>query len=194
MTDISRIKQFSMNNQLLEYSLDSVEKKFGVDLGRNITNPNNVETIYYPQIEEDIRKEAALMAPHYEIFYSLEKTIRRLISETLQDAEGENWWQSTRIPINIKTAAENLRQRELDSGVTPRSDEEIDYSTFGELGGIIKQNWDLFGSIFTSIKAVEKIMSNLNTLRGPIAHCSLLADDEVARLQLTVRDWFRLMS
>jgi len=35
-------------------------------------------------------------------------------------------------------------------------------------------------------------MANLNTLRGPIAHCSPLAPDEVLRLQLTVRDWFRL--
>jgi hypothetical protein len=35
-------------------------------------------------------------------------------------------------------------------------------------------------------------MANLNMLRGPIAHCSPLAEDEVLRLQLTVRDWFRL--
>ena len=39
----------------------------------------------------------------------------------------------------------------------------------------------------------EKIIASLNALRAPIAHCSPLADDEVIRLQLTVRDWFRLM-
>ena len=36
-------------------------------------------------------------------------------------------------------------------------------------------------------------MTSLNMLRGPIAHCCPLADDEVLRLQLTVKDWFRLM-
>lgn len=36
-------------------------------------------------------------------------------------------------------------------------------------------------------------MTMLNSLRGPIAHCSPLADDEVVRLRLAVRDWFRLM-
>jgi len=36
-------------------------------------------------------------------------------------------------------------------------------------------------------------MANLNTLRGPIAHCTLLAEDEVVRLRLSVRDWFRQM-
>ena len=36
-------------------------------------------------------------------------------------------------------------------------------------------------------------MANLNTLRGPIAHCSMLAEDEIVRLRLSVRDWYRLM-
>jgi hypothetical protein len=84
-------------------------------------------------------------------------------------------------------------QREIDSGVTPRSEEPIDYTTFGQLSELIKVNWDVFGSIFSSVKAVGRVMANLNTLRGPIAHCSPLAEDEVVRLRLSVRDWFRLM-
>jgi hypothetical protein len=59
-----------------------------------------------------------------------------------------------------------------------RSDEELDYTTFGELGEIIKANWALFGSVFNNLKAVEKVMFNLNSLRNPIAHCSQLAEDE----------------
>jgi hypothetical protein len=39
----------------------------------------------------------------------------------------------------------------------------------------------------------QKVMSTLNTLRGPIAHCSPLAQDEVVRLKPAVRAWFRLM-
>jgi hypothetical protein len=54
-------------------------------------------------------------------------------------------------------------------------------------------NWTVFGAIFSSIKALEKVMASLNTLRGPIAHCSVLAEDEVLRLKLSLRDWFRLM-
>ncbi len=47
--------------------------------------------------------------------------------------------------------------------------------------------------MFTSAKAVEKVMASLNMLRGPVAHCTPLAEDEVVRLGLSVRDWFRLM-
>jgi hypothetical protein len=42
-------------------------------------------------------------------------------------------------------------------------------------------------------RALEKVMSTLNALPGPITHRSPLAQDEVVRLKLAVRDWFRLM-
>ena len=77
--------------------------------------------------------------------------------------------------------------------MTQRSEFQIDYTTFGELSMIITSNWDLFGTIFTSRRAVEKIMSILNNLRGPIAHCCPMAEDEIVRLQLAVKDWFRII-
>jgi hypothetical protein len=83
-------------------------------------------------------------------------------------------------------------QREREAGITPRSFDPLDYTNFGELGEIIKKNWSIFASIFNNVKAVEKVMFNLNTLRNPIAHCSLLAEDEKLRLELSLRDWFRL--
>lgn len=188
------LKHFGMTNQLIEHDLDEIERKYTIDLSRGHRNIIEVDQSYYPQIEQDIRNEAARMAPHYETFYSLEKTVRRLITDTLSAAEDPNWWTtSSRIPPAIKQEAERVQRKEIDSAVTPRSDEPIDFCTFGELGEIIKANWDIFAPIFSSVKAVEKVMANLNTLRGPIAHCSPLADDEIVRLQLTVRDWFRLM-
>lgn len=133
------------------------------------------------------------MARHYEVFYSLEKAIRRLISETLEAEAGSGWWNSDRVTNELQKEVGKRQQREIDSGTTPRSSDPIDFTTFGELGEIIKQNWDVFGALFASVKAVEKVMSSLNTLRGPVAHCSPLAEDEVLRLRLAVRDWFRLM-
>ena len=85
-------------------------------------------------------------------------------------------------------------QREIDSGVSQRSEDEIDYTTFGQLSGIITDNWDLFGTIFNSQKAVRRVMTSLNLLRGPIAHCCPMEDDEVDRLRLAVKDWFRVMA
>ncbi len=184
------VKLFGMTSQLIEHDLDRIEREHAIDLRRDHRPAAEIDEAYYPQIESAIRAEAAEMAPHYEVFYSLETTIRGLIRDQLQSAD-EAWWKS-RVPPQIRTDAEKRRQREVDSGVTPRSDDPMDFLTFGELGEVIKTNWDVFGAVFSSAKAVEKVMTALNTLRGPIAHCSPLAEDEVVRLRLTVRDWFRL--
>jgi hypothetical protein len=187
------IKLFGMTNQIIEAELISIEKKFDVDLGRNPKAPEEKDAVYYPQFDKAIREEAAAMASHYEIFYCLEKSIRGIIAEKMEDAEGPNWWNSNRINSNLQHEVKKRIQRDIDSGTTPRSTVPLDFTTFGELGEIIKSNWDIFGDLLNSQKAVEKVMANLNTLRGPIAHCSPLAEDEALRLELSVRDWFRLM-
>lgn len=186
------IKLFVMSNQLAERELDRVESEHDLTLGRDHRRDIGDED-YYPQIERAIRTEAAAMAPHYEVFYSLERTIRALVADTLKSAEGDSWWDE-KVNQAIRTNAEKAQKREIDDGVTPRSDHPIDYTNFGELGQIIIQNWDVFDQTFSSQKAVERVMKSLNTLRGPIAHCSPLAEDEVVRLRLSVRDWYRIQS
>lgn len=191
---IALLQRFGMANQLVEVGLDAIERGHSVDLGRR-PKEEAIEDNYFPQFDESVRYEAAEMSRHYEVFYCLEKTIRELISDTIKSAEGQNWWNSRRVPDRLKSEVESRIQRETDSAVTMRSDEPIDYTTFGELGELIKSNWDLFGSIFSSAsaRAVERVLANLNILRGPIAHCTKLAGDEIVRLELSVRDWFRLM-
>lgn len=188
------LRSFGMSGYLVSEELKSVEKTHNLELGHLPKNTDTPERNYYPQFEESVREEASTMAVHYEAFYCLEQSIRKLIIETLAEAEPGDWWKSGRIPPDIVSAAEGLIQKEIDSGITRRSDEPIDYTTFGQLAVIINSNWDVFGAIFTSRRAVEKVMASLNMLRGPIAHCSPMTEDEVDRLALTVKDWFRIMA
>jgi len=191
---LERVKAFGMTNQMLAEDLGRIARTHGVELGHMPTLPQAVEDVYYPQFDAAVRSEAAAMAKHYEVFYSLEKSIRELVAQTIEAAEKrEDWWTSQRVPTNIQADVSGRIQKELDAGVTRRSLDELDYTTFGELSVIIASNWDIFGALFNSRKAVEKVMASLNALRNPIAHCSPLAEDEELRLQLTVRDWFRLM-
>lgn len=184
-----------MTNQMLTEDLSRISKMHDVDLGHVPSTPQSVEDVYYPQFDAAVRSEAAGMAKHYEIFYSLETSIRALVSQTIEAAEkSDEWWGGARVPPAIKSEVASRIQKELDAGVTRRSLNELDYTTFGELSDLIQSNWDIFGgSLFTSKKAVQKVMASLNALRNPIAHCCPLAEDEQLRLQLTVRDWFRLM-
>ena len=186
-----RIKLFQMANFLAERDLDKAEERLQVDLGR-VAASDDKDEAYYPQFDHSLRTDAAAMSQHYELFYCLETSIRQLVAETLDSSVGEEWWGQS-VPQPVKDNVATNIQRELDSGVTPRSDAEIDYTTFGELGEIVRKNWSAFDTLFSSPKAFNKIIASLNQLRGPIAHCCPLAEDEVVRLSLTVRDWFRMM-
>lgn len=191
---LEKIKSFGMTNQMVSEDLARIGKTFDLELGHSPTVIQTVDDVYYPQFDAAIRAEAALMGKHYEVFYSLENSIRVLVSEAIEAVEKTSeWWVTTRVPANIQTEVSARIQKELDAGVTRRSADPLDYTTFGELSVIITSNWAIFGGLFNSKKALEKVMASLNALRNPIAHCNPLAEDEQVRLQLTVRDWFRLM-
>ncbi len=132
------------------------------------------------------------MSANYRVFYCLENSIRTLISEVLSEKHGDVWWNVV-VPENVKAHVAVTQKKEAESGIAIRSQEPIDYTTFGELGEIIKSNGADFTDIFQNIRALEKVIATLNVLRGPIAHCKPLAEDEVVRLHLSVRDWFRSM-
>jgi hypothetical protein len=58
---------------------------------------------------------------------------------------------------------------------------------------LIRANWSDFAGMLSNQSAVSRVMSALNMLRGTIAHCGILAEDEVDRLKLAIRDWFRVL-
>jgi hypothetical protein len=194
MSSVSdHIRSFGMSGFLIIDDFNRIEERYDLELGHVPKSLAAPPTEYYPQFEQTVRVAAAVMSRHYELLYCLENAIRKLISETLQESAGANWWDSGKIPANIVQQVYDRIRKEIDNGVTRRSDAEIDYTTFGELSVIITSNWDLFGTIFSSRRAVERVMSSLNLLRGPIAHCCPLSEDEIDRLRLTVKDWFRMI-
>lgn len=186
----NRLRSFYFSCMATNGDLERLE---GLGQIRLVDKDKRLESSISDYFEEQIYQEANLMAQHYMTFYCLERSARNIVVGKLEAIHGGGWWAST-VPQNIQTSVSQNMQRELDAGVTPRSESEIDYTTFGELGEIVKANWADFGDIFKSPKAFTKIMSNLNVLRGPIAHCSPLSEDEVLRLELTVKDWIRLQS
>lgn len=187
------VRSFGMSGFLICDELRQIEQRYGIELG-HVSKPEVASAVaYYPQFEQSVRLEAASMSENYEVFYCLEQAIRKLIAETLEDSEGTDWWNSARIPADIKADVAGLVKKERDNGVTPRSDNMIDYTTFGQLSVIITSNWDLFEPTLKSKRGVERVMANLNLLRGPIAHCCPMQEDEIDRLRLAVKDWFRMI-
>lgn len=185
------IKYFVLNSMTIESDLQKIEVEFNIDLGHRNLSPDK-DDVYYPQFAEKTRREAAAMGRHYELFYCLETSIRDFIRDRMSEEFGSDWWEQ-KVPDAIQANATTAQRKEIASAVTVRSTDPLFYVTFGELGEIIKTNWDIFEDTLTDVRAVGQVLSRLNTLRAPIAHCCALAEDEVVRLRLSLRDWFRLM-
>ena len=147
-----KIKAFGMTNQMLSEDLSRIARANSIELGHMPTATQKGEDDYYPQFDLSVRAQAAAMAKHYEIFYSLETSIRVLVSQTIETAEKtDEWWASARVPQAIRAEVLSRIQKEIDAGVTRRSMDELDYTTFGELADLIQTNWDIFGgTLFTS--------------------------------------------
>lgn len=189
------LRAFGMSGLQIVSDLREIEDSEGIDLGYSLQASKSRKVAEYEQFELELRQQAARMSEYYEIFYCLENSIRRLVSDAMIDAEGPDWWSSKRVDQpRIREPAEKLRQKEIDSGITPRSEKFIDYTTFGQLAQLITDNWDIFDTIFASKTAVSNITNTLNLLRGPIAHCNPTDELEQDRLNLAVRSWFKIMS
>jgi hypothetical protein len=189
------IRAFGMTGLQISSSMSAIEKKFSIDLDHDRARPKGRKTADYEQFEAALRAEASRMSEFYEVFYCLENSIRKLVADIMVDAAGADWWNGKHVDEKrIREPAAARRKKEIDSGITPRSDRLIDYTTFGELSQIITDNWDLFEPVFQSKTAVSNVSNQLNLLRGPIAHCNPTDELEQERLNLAVRTWFKIMS
>jgi hypothetical protein len=184
-----------MTGLQISAGMSRIEKQFGVDLGHETSKARSRKAAEYEQFELALRSEAARMSEFYEVFYCLENSIRTLVDDIMIDAEGADWWNSARVDDDrIRKPCVQRRKKELDSGITVRSDRLLDYTTFGELSQLITDNWALFEPVFNSKSAVSNVSNQLNLLRGPIAHCNATDELEQERLNLAVRTWFKIMS
>jgi HEPN superfamily Swt1-like protein len=192
MSDIGQIELFVIKCAVIESDLRKSLAEFSEDTPPNTVADDSISE-YVNQFDVENRVRAKKMARYYELFYMLENDIRRIIAETLEEVHGQNWWD-TCVDQPIKDEVEKNKKREADAGISLRSDADIDYTTFGQLGEIIKKNWVDFAGMLSNQSALSRVIFQLNMLRAAIAHCGVLADDEVDRLKLTIKDWFRVMA
>ena len=200
-------KLFILNSLAIKSAVLGLQRDLNIDLGHEALETRSERTSLRNHFTTPLVEEAMLMAEHYVAFYCLENFMRRLIEEqfivavngTIESSEDQSgdintdWWEN-KVPVDLRKEAEQRRDQEIESGVTVRSDNMLDYLTFGELSKLIESNWkDVFESSFIDLKGLKRVMADLNRLRSPIAHCCLMPDDEVSRLNLAIRDLIRLV-
>ncbi len=185
------LKLFGMQNLLLESDLRKLE-----DSGIQIEHARTIrkaEIVDVDLFESDILEQAQKMADFYAIYFSLENSIRRLISGRLSEKHGVNWWNE-KVPEGVRKEVEKKQQDERDTAMSVRSEDPLSYTNFGELISIFEANWNAFDDTLRSVKAMRTILSQFNKIRNVVAHSCALNEDEIIRFELLVKDWFRIQS
>lgn len=191
MKNLSRIQLFGMRNLMLETDLIKIEND-GIEINHKETLGYDVE-VDIDLFEQDIKKSAKKMANFFILYYCLENSIRRFIDERLKEKYGPNWWEE-KVPESLRAEVKKRQEREKDSPMSIRSDDPLIYTTFGELATIFHANWADFSDTIRSEKAMDRVLSQLNQVRGVIAHSAELNDDEIKRFELLIKDWLRIQT
>ena len=190
-TFLESLKIFGMQNLMLEADLASIELNgINIEHSQTLKKDDVVDTELF---EADIISSAKKMADFYILYYSLENYIRRLISGRLQEKHGLNWWEE-KVPQGVKASVEKKQNKEKDTQMSVRSDDPFCYTNFGELIDILNMNWCDFSDTIRSKKAMEQVLTQFNLIRNVIAHSNDLSDDEITRLKLLIKDWFRIQT
>lgn len=162
---------------------------------RNTILPNQIGLV---EFDGDIAGEAIVMADYYALNYCLERSIRKLIRQTLEKY-GDNWWEETIpgtnlpiIPQAVKKYFDETKDREQESDfLITRPGSQLEYITFGHLKEIIQQNWKDFEKQFLHGKAnpVFDALVSLNRLRPLIAHSYEFTDLERDKFRIAMNEW-----
>lgn len=140
-------------------------------------------------LNEDLVADARGMAIVYTAIAAFENSVRNLISSTLLENKGENWWAEC-VSEKIRKAAESRQEEEKKiRWHVQRGDDPINFTMLPNLLNIIRQNTDIFEPFVPDIEWAASIFEVIEKSRNVIMHSGRLTRRDVARLGTHLRDW-----
>jgi len=138
-----------------------------------------------------IRNQAVRMAEIYTFFFCFENSVRELVESRLQESLALEWWEKG-VPQAVRKRVTDRREKEnANRWHQARGGSDIYYADFGDLCNVIISNWARFEDLFPSQDWVRARLGDLEMSRNVIAHNGILAEIEVNRMELYLRDWLQ---
>ena len=179
---------FAFRALLTEEALDNTERLSRLGLNSHVDG-DVAQRLPLDVLDSDLVARAKRMATVYIAIAAFENTVRDFISSRLLDVVGADWWTQA-VSEKIRSNAETRRQEELKiRWHTPRGDEPINYTEFGDLASIVAQNWSHFENHLESQDWVRQIIGTVERSRNVIMHSGELGLQDVERIGTAIRDW-----
>ena len=183
------LRQFVFRGLLARYAVSDLQTG-GVLHKPNSRGSERQDLEFFASVQQAIRDSSIAMQRAYRLLFILENIVRDLIVSRFSEPDGPSWFEK-RASVPMKTkVAQRKEQEEKNQWHSGRNKDEIFYLDFGDLSKLITTHWSLFEDL-PNQAWVQSRLDEAERSRNVIAHTNLLSAEEVARLELYLRDWMK---
>jgi Swt1-like HEPN len=186
---MDQLYAFVYRGLLADTNLDRVGRKrrkhFGADDAHKLR-----QSLSFEMLDPDRVADAQRMSIVYTAIHAFENSVRQLVLRAMAEAHGEEWWSkvSSNIQSRVKTRMEEDAKFRYH---TPRGATEMMYCDFGDLSLIIVAQWQVFETVLVNQGFAKSILDTLERARNIIMHGGMLAQEDIERVGMNIRDWIR---
>ena len=141
------------------------------------------------ELDEEHLNRAREMSMVYIAIAAFENSVRELISRTLLENVGENWWIECVSEKIRKAAAQRQEDEAKVRWHAQRGSDPIQYTMLPNLLNIIRSQYEHFEPFVHNIDWAASIFDSIERSRNVIMHSGYLGQRDIARVGSLLRDW-----
>lgn len=186
---ISQLYEFVYRGHLAEEALDRQGRQSRRLL--HIADEEIAKALSLDVLDDLHVAHARETAVVYTAIAAFENSVRSLVKKTLVEKFHEEWWEKG-VSAGIRERAQKrLEDEQSARWHAQRGQEQINYTTFGDLKNIMQNNWDAFEDLIGSLSWASGIFDVIERSRNVIMHSGMLEREDIERLGMNIRDWVK---
>jgi len=180
---------FVYRGVLTEEALDRTgrmrKSHFGSDGARRLQL-----SLSFDLLDPDLLADSQRMSVVYAAIHAFENMVRTLVTKGMLEKHNAGWWE--KVPDRIKKLSKSRMEEDAKSRWHgTRGTTDINYCDFGDLSSIIVTNWEVFENVLGNMEWAKAILTNLEKSRNVVMHGGALAQEDIERIGVNIRDWIR---
>ena len=148
------------------------------------------KALSFEMLDQEILGQSTKMSVIYQAIHTFENMIRKMVVKALDEKYALEWWNHVSETIRKKVQSRKEEESKIKWHAS-RGSSEINYCDFGDLSAIICANWELFEELLRNQEWAKQLLSALEKSRNVIMHGGMLAQEDVERIGMNIRDWLR---
>jgi Rad3-related DNA helicase len=184
--DLGMLYQFAYRGQLAEEALDSAGRTKFANVGES--EAEMAATLSLGLLDDEFAAAARHMSTVYTAIAAFENSARALVSSTMLEGHGEDWWETVSSSVR-KKAKGRQDEDERHRFHSQRGDAPINYTDLTDLLNIMNANQELFEPFLPNTDWAKSIFEIIERSRNVIMHSGTLEPRDIARVGINIRDW-----